>query len=738
MSAVLVANTITNLRLSNHARVSLSWRFGLHSESDMIEFYSTHRPVGAERGCVSAKGKINDRKVTLIVDPNSRTVVTALPKSGLFSSDIATGLRDFFERSRAKQGSPSLKEIAKYRELFEESNGDLSVVMLDFMASHNVSPLSIEAEETKLGAEKSAEKTPPESKAKEAKILFDKLRPWINSDELYLLGIPESDWDTIWQAGSVTGLEETSLDPSYLRVLKAYTVKSDKSMVEWLYSPDAPNEHISIASRALGTFFTDLDPAQKKILERIKDDGPYLIKGSAGTGKSTIGIHRIKDLVVSRVSESLFEESRPRYAIITFTNVLVGHNKALFEGIIPPHIDAEVNHTTIDKVAAQLATEGEGDRDILDVGGITTFLARWVLPILDPNDQAIIKRLQFEYVAEELEHVIAGYNLKNENEYLRQKRVGRKRGLQQRERLAIWRSYVVFKNVCQEKRVSTFNLRRASALQFLREHPRWPRYNAAFVDEAQDLPEVARLLCLELVTDSRYLLLAADTAQSIYIVPPTWKETHADLSKRRPLLLEKNYRSTHQISEAIQPLRVDLGDVEDLSKQQKAVRDGPKPRWIEAPVSEHTGRTVDLIKEIAFDVQNPVNAGQIAVILRDNISVQKYLAVLKSHRLPASVVDRANPISLHRESVHVITAHSSKGLEFPIVIVPDVSGFTYPSNRQSSVYEDSLRNDELLAADQRLLYVALSRASNFLFMLADPSNPSPYLAKLSKSECWDA
>ena len=172
---MLVANTYTNLRLSAHARVSLCWRFGLNFESDMIDFYATHRPVDAERGCVTAKGKISDRKVTLIVDPNSQRVVTVLPKNDLFSSDIATGLRDFFERSRAIQASPSLIEIAEYRELFEESNGDLATVMLAFMASHKISALGIEAEETKLGAKKSAEKTPTESKAKEAKLLLDKL-----------------------------------------------------------------------------------------------------------------------------------------------------------------------------------------------------------------------------------------------------------------------------------------------------------------------------------------------------------------------------------------------------------------------------------------------------------------------------------------------------------------------------------------------------------------------------------
>ena len=67
----------------------------------------------------------------------------------------------------------------------------------------------------------------------------------------------------------------------------------------------------------------DLDPEQKKILNKIKNDGPYLIKGGAGTGKSIVGLYHIRDLIISRASESLFDDDAALYGVITYTNTLV-------------------------------------------------------------------------------------------------------------------------------------------------------------------------------------------------------------------------------------------------------------------------------------------------------------------------------------------------------------------------------------------------------------------------------
>ena len=739
-----IVGTVNIVTLSQHARVSLAWRWGITSDTDQVEFYCTKKAIESDNNCVQVKGHLlSQNNITLIINQEDNTVVTAHPKANsIFSTKEAKYARDIFEQSLRMQGMPTLETIVSYRAGYKESNGDLAKLVVDFLADQNQlvpddangmidDPLPLRDFPLSLGQKESTD-----HKVKIEDATLDRLLPWIDGDELYYLNIPESDWAAIWRAGSVAKLNEYGIKDSHVEFINNYMAQGDKSLVEKLYSIESSDQEYHIAAKPLKYFLADLDPEQKKVIQKISDDGPYLIRGSAGTGKSTVGLHRIKDLVLGRTNESLFDDSKPKYGIITYTNVLVDTNRAIFEGLIPDTFDIEVTHTTLDKIARNLANQYAGDRSPLSIDGIGSFISRYILMELKLEDRKIVERLGCQYVAEEIEHIILGYNIDSQDKYFKQKRTGRKRGLQRHERQAVWATFEKFELVCGQKRATTYNMRRVMALKQLKKDGGWNRFSALFVDEAQDLPGVARLLCLELVSDSRFLLFAADTAQSIYIVPPTWKETHKDLSKRRPLTLEKSYRATEQISVAINSLRVDPEDEDDVPSKTVSMRDGPKPLWVDTDASQHAEKACEIISKKVFDLINPVNPSQIAIIVREKKRANHFFKTLKSHDIPVRIVDKSSPISVDKEAVHIITAHSSKGLEFPIVIVPDVNESMYPLMYSTVGAFDELQMQELVESDQRLLYVALSRASSFLYMLADPSSPSRYLSKLSRSEHW--
>ena len=63
------------------------------------------------------------------------------------------------------------------------------------------------------------------------------------------------------------------------------------------------------------------------------------------------------------------------------------------------------------------------------------------------------------------------------------------------------------------------------------------------------------------------------------------------------------------------------------------------------------------------------------------------------------------------DSVRLLSAHSSKGLEYKVVILPDLEDGRYPSWWISSDNKDEL--DE----ERRLLFVATTRAKDYLFIL---------------------
>ena len=66
-----------------------------------------------------------------------------------------------------------------------------------------------------------------------------------------------------------------------------------------------------------------------------------------------------------------------------------------------------------------------------------------------------------------------------------------------------------------------------------------------------------------------------------------------------------------------------------------------------------------------------------------------------------------------RPGVKVVTAHSSKGLEFDYIIIPNVNDDIYPLN-PIKVDKDQL--DEYLQTDSNVLYVAMTRARENLVM----------------------
>ncbi|KAK6907367.1 hypothetical protein I203_101361 [Kwoniella mangroviensis CBS 8507] len=61
-----------------------------------------------------------------------------------------------------------------------------------------------------------------------------------------------------------------------------------------------------------------------------------------------------------------------------------------------------------------------------------------------------------------------------------------------------------------------------------------------------------------------------------------------------------------------------------------------------------------------------------------------------------------------KPKVTITTVHAAKGLEWPVVFIPAVEQGTYPSYRCTEAHE--------IAEERRLLYVAMTRAQNFLTM----------------------
>lgn len=560
---------------------------------------------------------------------------------------------------------------------------------------------------------------------------------WISQDELFLLRIPEAHWAEVLTLTDADGLDRTSL-PQHIRArITDYVTSSASSQLGKLYglSDDAGAE--SIAGQPLENFLLALDPEQRRVVQLPASGGPYLVKGGPGTGKTLVGLYRLKQMVESRAAEDVFSSGTPVFGCLTYTNTLVGAMQALLQPLLPSSGDYRLHVSTLDKLTRELAQASLGRKQF----------TVWKDPSIDGCIQSIIRdysaspstRLQeiaaalgslgVAYVREEILLVIQANNVTSLEEYSGFPRAGRKRPFSSRIRETFWAFYEAFERRRRQARAETWGSLRQLALAHLKATPGFPKFNFLFVDEVQDLSRVARQLCVELIKDVRFLFLTADTGQSIYIHPPTWAETDPRLRLTgRTFPLRRNYRTTRQIADAIAPLRKETDDGLEQTGLSAAVFTGVLPRWHCLPMKKHLTEVVRLVNELAQ--RQGVNAGQIAIVLREREQLQRYLPALKEAKIPAALVDKDKPISLRAAHVHLLLAHSSKGLEFPIVIAPEISDAHFPLAKVVTGAKDDGELQEALEKERRLLYVALSRACSQLYLLVDEAAPSRFLDEL--------
>lgn len=92
----------------------------------------------------------------------------------------------------------------------------------------------------------------------------------------------------------------------------------------------------------LSAFLLKLSDEQEKLIQ-FGSNGTVLIKGGAGTGKSTLALYRIKKLVDQGYISILFT---------TYTNALVSYSEQLLEQLLGcPPADKGVEVTMIDAIA---------------------------------------------------------------------------------------------------------------------------------------------------------------------------------------------------------------------------------------------------------------------------------------------------------------------------------------------------------------------------------------------------
>lgn len=237
------------------------------------------------------------------------------------------------------------------------------------------------------------------------------------------------------------------------------------------------------------------------------------------------------------------------------------------------------------------------------------------------------------------------------------------------------------------------------------------QYAAVLIDEGHDFrPEWLKLVVQMVDPDSNRLLVLYDDAQAIYDTGRRRGFSFRSVgiqAQGRTTILKVNYRNTQEILEfaagfaqaMLQPLAADEDGVPRLAPLS-AGRHGPAPELIRLPtLQDQARRVVTRLKEAH---RNGTAWRDMAVLYRHWETAGKTVnSALRAAGIPVSWKDSIR-FTDRQDTVKLLPFHSSKGLEFPLVVIAGLDGVALQARQPD---------------EARLLYVAMTRATRELLVL---------------------
>lgn len=505
----------------------------------------------------------------------------------------------------------------------------------------------------------------------------------------------------------------------------------------------APEDLLRYAEGSLAGFLLKLDKQQEPLINWALS-GPTLVKGGPGSGKSTVALYRLRELVAHHLAET---GDVPSILFTTYTNALTNSSESLLRQLLRDILSLKENEklpkqiriTTLHKTAQWIARHSGEQFDMAYDSHLQEAL-RAAHASLKPKDlgdaakiplaQALVG-LRDDYLLAEFDWVIEGQNCRTEADYQAASRVGRGIPFTRERRTAVWRLYEGYRDHLLGNGRYTWGHLAQLALDQVQSGGFTNRWDYVIVDEAQDLPPVALALAVELCREASGVFLTADANQSLYNRGFRWTNVHEKLNvKGRTRILQRNYRSTRQIAAAAGEIMAAVPDFDAEAMQQEYVHAGSRPLIYGATGSEDQARWIaGKIYAAAREMRLPVNA---AAVLVYSSSVGKPLAEALTERgLPAKFMN-SSQFDFEEPCIKVTTLHAAKGLEFPIVVIAHVEAGRLPRDTDAA---DAAEIETHLAEQRRLFFVGCTRAMRYLFVTYDRQLPSPFLADLT-DERW--
>lgn len=418
---------------------------------------------------------------------------------------------------------------------------------------------------------------------------------------------------------------------------------------------------------ALPEIVAQMEKAQDQVI-RAHHYGPLVISGPAGSGKTTLALHRVAYLTQAPDTAQFY----PPEKIIVF--VQDNGTKEYFSHLLPELGIHEVTITTFSEWAMNiLGLEGyeyviryganDEERDLYEYQKIRVLREKEIVPEYNKNSTSVLSK--------------AYSRIKLYEKQKKTKQLDRfditlllKAYLEKNKKLESSRTMnTIVRGVLKQKTKKT-------ALQ----------YSLMVVDEFQNyLPEQLLILKTCLEEEARSTIYVGDTAQQVYLgTIKDWKEIAETITPERKIRLDKVYRNTKSILLFIQSLGYSI-------VIPNGIKEGPA---VTEKIFTNPNEEIQHIR----NTLSQYTKGSIGILGKSDTYLESFKEAFKDEK-----------------NVHVLTMNESQGVEFDLVCIVGINDETFTVTHHDDVLPEHLTERKLMQKD--LLYVALTRAITELHVL---------------------
>ena len=429
--------------------------------------------------------------------------------------------------------------------------------------------------------------------------------------------------------------------------------------------------------------------------------GFWLIRGAAGSGKTTTALLRLRQLCASRISrqDRLGSEEPIRVLVLTFNRTLQGYVEQL----------AEEQIASVNRVHLTIETFG---RWALNLVGQRT--------IIDPQEyrRSIVELLrsagivaEMDYFIDEIEYVMGRFSTNERRIYRRALRMGRGRAPAVPRTLRtilldkVIRPYEAMKSKKGLVDWHDITLEAAAATGF--------GYDVVVVDECQDFSANQLRAILAHLKEDHVTTFIIDAVQRIYPQSFQWREIGIEMRPQMVSTLAQNHRNTVEITRFASSLVRNLPSEEDgiIPNAEACSEAGPLPDVVAGIYSEQ-------IDYMLNRVQPYLDAGETVAILQPKGGGWFNFAknALRERNIRYCELTRNRDWPTGPEQVALSTIHSAKGLEFDHVLLPGL-------NREVTPHGDE-EGDGTLDSLRRLVAMGIGRARSSVIVGYKPGEQS--------------